>query len=174
MEINRKYVSLIIKRTLFVFGFFLIPGLSNGSETSLPAKPTTALKQAREPVRTQKETRAERLFKDGTKLMTSEQYSRAIAKLKLSVRLWPDLAEAHSNLGYCYRKQKLYGKAIPAYLEAIRLKPNLVEAREYLAEAYAELAALYREKAREELEVLQTLDQEEAEAVEMLMRKLDL
>ena len=132
------------------------------------------LKQAREAVRTQKETRAERFFKDGTKLMTSEEYSRAITKLKLSVRLWPDLAEAHSNLGYCYRKQKLYGKAISAYLEAIRLKPDLVEAREYLAEAYAELAALYREKAREELEVLKTLDQEEADAVEMLMRKLDL
>jgi len=170
MEIDRKYVSLIKKRTLFVFGFLLIPGLLNGSETSLPAETNTALK----PALTQKEARAERLFKDGTKLMTSEQYSRAIAKLKLSIRLWPDLAEAHSNLGYCYRKQKLYGKAISAYLEAIRLKPDLVEAREYLAEAYAELAALYRKKAREELEVLKNLDPEEAEAVERLMRKLDL
>ncbi len=172
MSSIRRQILVWGRRTLFLVGFLLLPGILKGAATSLPVEPTT--EQAQVAVRSQREIRAERLFRDSEKLMEAEQYRRAAIKLESSVRLWPNFAEAHSNLGYCYRKQKLYEKAVPTYLEAIRLKPDLAEAREYLAEAYAELAAQYREKAKEELEVLRKLDPEEAEEVEKLIRELRL
>jgi tetratricopeptide (TPR) repeat protein len=47
-------------------------------------------------------------------------------------------AEAYSNLGFCYRKQGRFDRAIKAYKRAINLKPGLTEAHEYIGEAYAE------------------------------------
>jgi len=125
-------------------------------------------------VQQRKNERAEKLFKDGNKLMEFENYEQAARRFAAAVRAWPKFAEAHSNLGYCYRKQKKYDKAIASYLKAIEIKPKLAEAREYLAEAYAELAADYRRKALQELEILKKLDPEEAKEVEKFMQNLDL
>ena len=122
----------------------------------------------------QKSKRAIQLFVDGNKLLKTEKYKQAARKFTAAVRTWPEFAEAHSNLGYCYRKQQKYDKAIASYLKAIELNPKLAEAREYLAEAYAELAADYRRKALEELEILKGLDPEEASEVEKFMQNLDL
>ncbi len=118
--------------------------------------------------------RAIKLFEDGNKLLKSERYDQATRKFVSAVRAWPEFAEAHSNLGYSYRKQKKYDKAIASYLKAIELDPELAEAREYLAEAYGELAADYRRKAHEELKVLKELDPEEAREVEKFLQNLDL
>lgn len=122
----------------------------------------------------QKNERAEKLFKDGNKLMEFENYEQAARRFAAAAKAWPQFAEAHSNLGYCYRKQKKYDEAIASYLKAIEIKPKLAEAREYLAEAYAELAADYRRKALEQLKALNDIDPEEASEVEKFMQNLNI
>ena len=62
--------------------------------------------------------------------MNAQQYKRAANKFEAAVKLWPKMAEAHSNLGYCYRKQQKYNEAIAAYHKAIKLKPKLSAAHE--------------------------------------------
>ena len=151
----------------FLFQISADHAIAAGASTPPRVKQNTTVQQ-------RKNERAEKLFKDGNKLMEFENYEQAARRFSAAVRAWPKFAEAHSNLGYCYRKQKKYDEAIASYLKAIEIKPKLAEAREYLAEAYAELAADYRRKALQELEILKKLDPEEAGEVEKFIQNLDL
>ena len=146
----------------------------SGAATSRSSKQKDSAEQRETPDKSQRLVRAERYFAEGEKLMVKENYGKATGKFEWAIRQWPKMAEAHSNLGYCLRKEKLYDEAIESYLEAIRLDPELVEAREYLAEAYAELAQQYREKALDEIQILREIGPEEAREVEAFMKVLEL
>ena len=55
--------------------------------------------------------------------------SDAIAHLQESLRIYPDDAEAHNNMGGVYQRLERYEEAIREHQEALRLNPQLVEAR---------------------------------------------
>ena len=55
--------------------------------------------------------------------------SDAIAHLHESLRIYPDDAEAHNNMGGVYQRLERYEEAIHEHEEALRLNPQLVEAR---------------------------------------------
>ena len=60
----------------------------------------------------------------------------AVAELREAIRLKPDLAQAHSNLGsFLCNAKRDYPAAEAAHREAIRLQPDLVEAHTNLAVA---------------------------------------
>ena len=60
--------------------------------------------------------------------MARGSLTEAIAAFREAIRLKPDLASAHYNLGNALRVQGKLDEAIAAYREAIRLKPDLAEA----------------------------------------------
>jgi tetratricopeptide (TPR) repeat protein len=54
-----------------------------------------------------------------------------------TLRLQPDRAEAHNNLGTAFQQQGRTGEAIREFLEALRLKPDYADARKNLIVALA-------------------------------------
>ena len=62
----------------------------------------------------------------------------AAAFFRQALRLWPDFAEAHSNLGNVLQEQGQLAAAVAQYQEAIRLKPNYAEACSNLGNALRE------------------------------------
>jgi len=106
---------------------------------------------------------ADRHFQKGLERMNDGDYQRAEKAFRKVVELEPGYAEAHSNLGYCLRKQKRYDEAIAAYKTAIKWKPDLAAAHEYLGEAYVELSSHYSALAEQELEKLRELGAPEAD-----------
>lgn len=66
----------------------------------------------------------------------SKSYRNAAASFERAVRKNPMLHEAHSDLGYCLRKQGDFEAALAAYDRALEIQPNYAEAIEYRAEAY--------------------------------------
>jgi tetratricopeptide (TPR) repeat protein len=78
----------------------------------------------------------------------------AIAAYREAIRLRPDDARAHTNLGNALRDQGKVDEAIAAYREAIRLQPDLAKAHGNLGEALRrqgkvdEAIAAYREAIR--------------------------
>ena len=171
-----SHLQIILKSAaVILLGIaFCTPLDLSGAATSRSSKQKDSAEQRDTPYKSQRLIRAERHFSEGEKLMEDENYGSAAAKFEWAIRQWPKMADAHSNLGYCLRKRKFYDEAIESYLEAIRLDPELVEAREYLAEAYAELAHQYREKAIDEIEILREIGPEEAREVEAFMKDLKL
>lgn len=73
----------------------------------------------------------------------------------------PDYVEAHSNLGYSYRQQGEFDKAVSSCQKAISLDPKLAEAHEYLGEAYAEMGKF--DLAEKECQILRDLGFDEAD-----------
>ena len=65
-------------------------------------------------------------------------YTKAVAELRTVVRTDPRNAEAHSLLGYSYRKSPSpdLGKAFEHYNTALRIDPRHKGAHEYIGEAY--------------------------------------
>ena len=59
--------------------------------------------------------------------------------LKEAIRIKPDYADAHVNLGVAYNKLGQYQEAIPFLKEAIRIRPDLAEAHNNLGAAYHDL-----------------------------------
>lgn len=72
----------------------------------------------------------------------SKSYRSAAGSFKRAVRKNPMLHEAHSELGYCLRKQGDFEAALVAYDRALEIQPNYAEAIEYRAEAYLGLNRL--------------------------------
>ena len=66
-------------------------------------------------------------------------YREEIEAYKQAIRIKPDLAEAHYNLGVIYDKLGMYKKAMEAFKQAIRIKPDLAEAHCNLGATYDKL-----------------------------------
>ena len=57
-------------------------------------------------------------------LVAKEQFGAALEKLDTAIKLRPDLAEAHYNLGLALGEKGQTAEAIESLREAIRLKPG--------------------------------------------------
>ncbi len=66
----------------------------------------------------------------------------AVEYISQTLRLNPNLAEAHGNLGIALAKQGKLTEAIACYQQALRLKPDHAEAHNNLANAYRTLGRL--------------------------------
>lgn len=101
-------------------------------------------------------------WKDGTKpgadyaiavkAVEREDWTSAVAALEKIIerRAWDD--DAHTLLGFAYRKLGKYQDSLEHYHLALKLNPYHVGAMEYLGEAYLAFGA--HERARETLERL--------------------
>ena len=88
--------------------------------------------------------------------------SRALQLLNESVKLHPEAAEAHAELGAVLRTEGDYAKALPELEQAVRLKPQM-------AKAHYELGFVYRHngdisRAQAELEQAVKFDPQDKEA----------
>jgi tetratricopeptide (TPR) repeat protein len=89
------------------------------------------------------------------------EYKDSIKNLKEAIKLSPDDANAYYTLGYAYYQKKKYKKAVDAFEEAARLKPNNRFTHSKLGYAY--LARGNEERAREQYQILKTLNGELAD-----------
>ncbi len=71
-----------------------------------------------------------------------KSYRSAAASFERAIRSNPMMFEAHSDLGYCLRKQGDFEAALAAYDRALEIQPKYAEAIEYRAEAYLGLNRL--------------------------------
>jgi tetratricopeptide (TPR) repeat protein len=62
----------------------------------------------------------------------------AIGHYERALRIQPDYAEAHYNLGIALEKLGRTAEAIAHYEQALRIKPDFVQAQTSLARARAE------------------------------------
>ena len=72
----------------------------------------------------------------------AKAYKAAAGSFERAIRSNPMMHEAHSDLGYCLRKQGNYEAALMAYDKALEIQPKYAEAIEYRAEAYLGLNRL--------------------------------
>jgi len=72
------------------------------------------------------------------KALEAHDYNKAVSELRTVVRADPRNAEAHSLLGYSYRKSSTpdLGKAFEHYNTALKIDPRHKGAHEYIGEAY--------------------------------------
>jgi tetratricopeptide (TPR) repeat protein len=96
----------------------------------------------------------------------ADNLSRAQTLLQTSIRLEPNHAESHLELGNVYTQLKEWNEAIAQYEAAIRLKPDLVAAHFRLSKAY--LAIGEKERAHEEEKIHQRLLQQDTEKLERI------
>ena len=80
----------------------------------------------------------------------------AIESLKQAIRINPDFAIAHYNLGAAYSKSGKYQEAIESYKQAIRIDPDDAAAHTNLGVAYH--YSNDRNSALEQCEILKNLD----------------
>ena len=80
-------------------------------------------------------------FKDTINLIKSEDYKRAIKKLKMLINQnSPNFtnADLYNYIGFSYRKLKEYKNAEKFYLKALKINNNHIGALEYIGELYIE------------------------------------
>jgi predicted O-linked N-acetylglucosamine transferase (SPINDLY family) len=68
-------------------------------------------------------------------LQANGQLDQAIASYQMAIRLKPDLAEAHNNLGNAFKSIGQLDQAVLCYRQAIRLRSDLAEAHNNLGNA---------------------------------------
>jgi len=66
----------------------------------------------------------------------AKSYRSAASAFERATESNPMMFEAHSDLGYCLRKQGDFEAALAAYDRALEIQPKYAEAIEYRAEAY--------------------------------------
>ncbi len=71
---------------------------------------------------------AETFFAIGMQNSENTEYAEAIDAFKHAIKLKPDYAKAHYNLGNVYYNLHRYTESIDAYKEAIRIKPDYADA----------------------------------------------
>ena len=86
-----------------------------------------------------------------------ERYQEQIAACKEAIRLQPEFAEAHYNLGWAYEQLGRWREAVGPLGRAVRIKPDFAEAHFNLAVAYMALGD--RKSAFGQYGLLKGLDQ---------------
>lgn len=78
----------------------------------------------------------------GRKAIDVKDYKAAVGHLAKAVQEEPKNADAHSMLGYSYRKAGTFDKSMEHYQTALKLDANHRSAHEYLGELYLDLNQL--------------------------------
>ncbi len=97
------------------------------------------------------------------------QFPQAIDAFKQAVRLQPNNAEAHNNLGNAYYKAARYAEAVEAYKAAIAIKHDYAEAHFSLGVAY--LTQGNRSAAKAEYDILKNLNPQLANQLDALINQ---
>lgn len=71
---------------------------------------------------------------------SKKSFEKSIKSFKSAVKLNPDLYQAHSSMGFAYRKTGKLNESLEAYEKALAIKPDYHEAIEYLAETHLHMA----------------------------------
>jgi tetratricopeptide (TPR) repeat protein len=102
------------------------------------------------------------LRREGNALCKQGRFTEAIGCLRQAVRLQPEIAPAHNNLGVALGRQGQWAEAALAYQQALLLRPDYAEAHHNLGEALqhqgrlAEAVACYQQALRLKPDVAQT------------------
>lgn len=75
----------------------------------------------------------------GRKSIEAKDFKSALGYLSKAVQEEPNNADAHSMLGYGYRKLGTFDKSMEHYQRALKIDGNHRSAREYLGELYLEM-----------------------------------
>jgi len=78
----------------------------------------------------------------GRKAIEAKDFKSAVGHLTKAVQDDPRNADAHSMLGYSYRKMGSFDKSLEHYQAALKLEPNHRSAQEYLGELYLDMNQL--------------------------------
>lgn len=78
----------------------------------------------------------------GRKAIEAKDYKAAIGHLTKAVQEEPNSADAHSMLGYSYRKVGTFDKSMDHYRRALKIDSNHRSAHEYLGELYLDMNQL--------------------------------
>jgi Flp pilus assembly protein TadD len=76
------------------------------------------------------------------KAIAAKDFKSAIGFLTKAVQESPNDADAHSMLGYSYRKSGTFDKSMESYQKALKIDPNHRYAHEYLGELYLDMNQL--------------------------------
>jgi TonB family protein len=96
----------------------------------------------------------------GSRFLASGNYQDAVGSFKEAIRLKPGVAEMHKDLAIGHLYQAQYDEGIESLKDAIRINPNLARAHLLLGLAY--VAVENRDQARQQYDILTSLDSEMA------------
>lgn len=86
----------------------------------------------------QKQREKSQLFSDGLRAQEQKEYDKVIEYYQQYLKLDPNNAIVHYNLGNAYYQKEEYNKAIESYLKAIKINPKD-------ADAYNNLGVVYKD-----------------------------
>jgi len=89
-----------------------------------------------------------------------EKQTKAIDAYKQAIRIDPDYADAHFNLGVTYDESDRYKEAIEAYKQVIRINPDDADTHYHLGFLYNALDD--KGSALEQYKILKNLNSEKA------------
>jgi Flp pilus assembly protein TadD len=75
----------------------------------------------------------------GRKSIEAQDFKSAVGHLTKAVQEEPNNADAHSMLGYSYRKLGTFDRSMEHYQHALKIDTNHRSAREYLGELYLDM-----------------------------------
>jgi tetratricopeptide (TPR) repeat protein len=78
----------------------------------------------------------------GRKAIEAKDYKAAVGHLTKAIQEVPKEADAHSMLGFSYRKLGSFDKSMEHYQIALKLDPTHLSAHEYLGELYLDMNQL--------------------------------
>ena len=78
----------------------------------------------------------------GRKAIDAKDYKTAVGFLTNAVQEEPDNADAHSMLGYSYRKSGTFDQSMEHYQRALKIDADHRSAHEYLGELYLDMNQL--------------------------------
>ena len=87
---------------------------------------------------------------------------------KQAIKIDPDYASAHYNLGNTYKDLSMYKEAVESYKQAIRVNPDFVNAHLNLGTTYA-YSLNDNSSAMEQYRILQNLDPEKAKTLKIFI-----
>jgi Tfp pilus assembly protein PilF len=75
----------------------------------------------------------------GRKAIEAKDYKTAVGHLTKAVQELPKSADAHTMLGYSYRKLGTFDKSMEHYQTALKIDSDHLSAHEYLGELYLDM-----------------------------------